>query len=169
LNGTSGSINVVTNAAPHLSVTGPASSFARQPITVTVTALDAANNTSSAEIFDPSTGTVTATGSLSVPRESHTATLLNNGTVLLVAGGSDSAVGNPTPAATTYATAELFNPSTGHFTAAGMMTTQRDFFTASLLGNGKVLAAGGLSNAASFLETADLFDPTSASFAATGI
>ena len=121
----------------------------------------------SAEIFDPSTGTFTATGSLSVARESHTATLLSNGTVL-VAGGSDGTVGNPTPAATAYATAELFNPSTGHFTAAGMMTTQRDFFTASLLGNGKVLATGGINNAGGFLDTADLYDPTSTSFAATG-
>ena len=121
----------------------------------------------SAEIFDPGTGAFTATGSLSVPRESHTATLLNNGTVL-VAGGSVGVVGNPTPAPTVYATAELFNPSTGHFTAAGMMTTQRVFFTASLLGNGRVLATGGISNAGAFLQTADLYDPASTSFAATG-
>lgn len=121
----------------------------------------------SAEIFDPNTGAFTATGSLSVPRESHTATLLSNGTVL-VAGGSQGAVGNPTPAPTVYATAELFNPSTGHFTAAGMMATQRVFFTASLLGNGKVLATGGTNNAGALLGTADLYDPASTSFAATG-
>jgi WD40 repeat protein len=120
----------------------------------------------SAEIFDPATGTFTATGSLSVARESHTATLLNDGRVL-VAGGSDGTLGNPTPAATVYATAELFDPTKGTFTAAGMMTSGRDFFTASLLGSGKVLAAGG-ANVAGFLATADLFDPTSTSFAATG-
>jgi hypothetical protein len=120
----------------------------------------------SAEIFDPSTGTFTATGSLSVARESHTATLLNDGRVL-VAGGSDGTVGNPTPAATIYATAELFDPTKGTFTAAGMMTSGRDFFTASLLSSGKVLAAGGTASGGS-LTTADLFDPTSTSFAATG-
>src|SRR5579859_2730073 len=119
----------------------------------------------SAEIFDPGTGTFAATGSLSVPRESHTSTLLNDGRVL-VAGGSDGAAGNTTPPATLYATAELFDPAKGTFTAAGMMTAARDFFTTSLLGSGKVLAAGGAS-AAGFLATADLFDPTSASFTAT--
>lgn len=121
----------------------------------------------SAEIFDPGTGVFTKTGNMTVPRESHTATLLDSGKVL-IAGGSAGTLGNSSPAATLYATSETFDPSTGTFTAAGTMTTQRDFFTASLLGNGKVLAAGGLSNAADFLETADLFDPTSASFAATG-
>jgi hypothetical protein len=119
----------------------------------------------SAEIFDPSTGTFTATGSLSAAREAHTATLLNDGRVL-VAGGSNGAVGNTTPVATAYATAELFDPTTGHFTAAGMMTAERVFFTASLLGSGKVLAAGGAGSTAS-LTSADLFDPTSTSFAAT--
>ena len=120
----------------------------------------------SAEIFDPTTGTFTATGSLSEPRESHTATLLNDGRVL-VAGGSDGVLGNPTPAVTTNATAELFNPTTGQFTAAGMMTAGRVYFTANLLGSGKVLAAGG-ADTSGFLATADLYDPTSTSFAATG-
>jgi hypothetical protein len=120
----------------------------------------------SAEIFDPGTGTFTGTGSLSVARESHTATLLNDGRVL-VAGGSDGTLGNPTPAATVYATAELFDPTKGTFTAAGMMTSGRDFFTANLLGSGKVLVTGG-ANSAGFLATADLFDPTSTSFASTG-
>jgi len=122
----------------------------------------------SAEIYDPSKGTFTATGSMSVPRESHTATLLGDGSGrVLIAGGSDGAVGNSTPAATIYATAELFDPSKGTFSAAGMMTAERDFFTATLLSTGKVLAAGGASSSGT-LNTADLFDPTSTNFTATG-
>ena len=121
----------------------------------------------SAEIFDPGTGKFTATaGSMTVPRESHTATLLSSGKVL-IAGGSDGTLGNSSPAAITYATSETFDPSTGMFTAAGMMTTQRDYQTANLLSGGKVLVAGGEGNAGT--ETsADLFDPASGSFAATG-
>jgi hypothetical protein len=122
----------------------------------------------SAEIFDPATGTFTATsGSMTAARENHTATLLSDGKVLIT-GGSDGAVGNDSPSASVYASAEVFDPSTGRFTAAGMMTSARDFHTASLLSNGKVLIAGGIANTATFLSTAELFDPASASFAATG-
>jgi hypothetical protein len=119
----------------------------------------------SAETFDSSTGTFTATGSMTVPRESHTATLLSSGKVLLT-GGSDGILGY-TPTTTLYASSETFDPSTGQFTAAGMMTTQRLWQTASLLTSGKVLVAGGDSTSQTNA-TADLFDPASGSFAATG-
>jgi hypothetical protein len=125
----------------------------------------------SAEIFDPGTGTFTKTGNMTVPRESHTATLFTSGPdagMVLITGGSNGALGNPTPAATLYATSEIFDPSKGTFAASGMMTTQRDLQTANLLGSGKVLVAGGESSA-NTVASADLFDPTGGTFATTGV
>jgi hypothetical protein len=124
----------------------------------------------SAELFDPGAGTFTKTGSMTVPRESHTATLFSSGPdagKVLITGGSNGTLGNPTPAAILYATSEIFDPSQGTFTASGMMTTQRDLQTANLLGSGKVLVAGGESMT-NTQASVDLFDPAAGAFAATG-
>jgi len=67
------------------------------------------------------------------PRIDHTATLRANGEVR-VAGGVSS---------TYTATAELYNPLTGQWTATGSMTVPRPFAAAALLHNGQVLIAGG--------------------------
>src|SRR5205809_751006 len=70
------------------------------------------------------TGTWTATGSMHDARESHTATLLKDGRVL-VAGGQGSGY---------LASAEIYDPATGTWTATGSMHDARGgFHTATLL------------------------------------
>jgi hypothetical protein len=108
---------------------------------------------SSAEVYDPGLGTFVTTGSMSVSRVFHTATLLANGKVL-VSGGHD-------------ASAELYDPTSGAFTVTASMSVGRNSHTATLLTNGKVLIVGG-QNVSGMLASAELYDPNSATFVATG-
>ena len=103
------------------------------------------------------------TGSLNTARYQFTATLLNNGMVLM-AGGSNS---------TGYlASAELYNPATRAFTTSGNLNTQRSDHTATLLNNGMVLIAGGYNvvgnPSGNVLASAELYDPATGTFTSTG-
>jgi N-acetylneuraminic acid mutarotase len=113
-----------------------------------------------AEVYDPTSGTWTATGSLTTARSGHTATLLPSGKVL-VASGIDSH-------SSSLASAELYDPQIGAWTPTANFSTVRFFPTATLLPTGKVLAVGGLDGSGRSLASAELFDPSSESWAATG-
>lgn len=121
----------------------------------------------SAELYDPASGTWTATGSLITGRYRHSATLLADGTVL-VAGGevnTSASVG----ARCCLASAELYDPNTGTWTATGSMIEARADFTATLLLDGTVLVAGGDSALVDGkVPGAELYHPTTRSWTATG-
>jgi hypothetical protein len=117
-----------------------------------------------AELFDPATGLFTQTsGTLVVGgRWGCTATLLNDGTVLIAGGRDDENVFEGLP----LNDAELFNPTTGTFTATGAMNQFRYDHTATLLESGQVLVAGGFNG--NPVPDAELFDPSTGSFSRTG-
>ena len=102
-----------------------------------------------------------ATGSLNRPRLDHTATLLQNGMVLVAAGHISSVV--------ISASAELYNPVSGTWIATGSLKTGRYYHTATLLSNGMVLVAGGYTGPVSRqLASAELYDPASGTWTTTG-
>ena len=103
------------------------------------------------------TGVITINGTMTNARYGHTATLLNDGRVLIAGGWNGSA---PT------ATADLFDPTTGTFTATGSMNAPRNLHTATLLNDGTVLIAGGFGNVS--LASAEVYDPASGKFSLVG-
>jgi hypothetical protein len=94
----------------------------------------------SAEIYDPGSGNFTATNPMTGFRSVHSATLLNNGQVLIAGGSGFFYLGGQSDS---LSSAELFDPTTGNFTAAADMTALRESHTATLLPNGQVLIVGG--------------------------
>jgi hypothetical protein len=126
---------------------------------------------SQAELYDPSTGTFSFTASSNLARHGHAATLLRNGKVLITGGDNWFDGGG-----TSFAVAELYDPSSGTFSAPIPMLGARAGHTATLLKTGKVLITGGyfegccgLSYGEYAVQTInELFDPATATFSPTG-
>jgi hypothetical protein len=91
------------------------------------------------------------TGSLKYARQWHSATLLQNGMVL-VAGGEGTNGVFP-------AEGELYNPSTGTWGAGRSLAHPRIFHSANLLSDGQVLVAGGQSPSVVGINSVEIFNP----------
>jgi len=103
----------------------------------------------SSELYDPATGTWANTRRLNNRRDSHTATLLADGMVL-VAGGADRTG--------IIASAEIYDPALEDWMLTGSLNTARYYHTGTLLPSGKVLVAGGADNS-TLLASAELYEP----------
>jgi hypothetical protein len=111
-----------------------------------------------AELYDPKTNAFNDTGSMGSGRVLDTGTLLPDGKVLIAGGRTNGASGK------VLASAVLYDPSTGIFSATGPMTTVRSGQAATILADpttgkpiGKVLLVGGQNNS-NYLRSAELFE-----------
>ena len=123
-------------------------------------------------IYDPVRREVTATGSMNVARAGATAVPLADGRVLVL-GGYEVKSGATEGS---VAVAEIFDPTTGRFTAVDPVLTGRDpchcgvrfrvlvRMHATLMGDGRVFIAGGSQAGVAGTSFADIFDPGSGSF-----
>jgi hypothetical protein len=103
------------------------------------------------------------TGSMISPHQFHTATLLPNGTVLVV-GGYGYTNGIPVSQGS-----EIYDPVTSTWAGAGGLFPTPAEHTATLLPNGTVLVAGGRDDVTGFaLANAQIYDPVANSWTATG-
>ena len=110
------------------------------------------------------------TGDLLQARRSHTATLLLDGSVLIVGGNSLGHFENEV--LPSLASAELYTPATGAFTSTGSLTNGRSSHTATLLSDGRILITGGetvdAEGVATAYTSAELYDPSTGLFTETG-
>ena len=121
----------------------------------------------SAELYDPATRTFAPTGSMITPRQNHSATLMADGRVLIAGGISGFTVVDGVGSNIPILTAEIYDPSTGVFTATGNLIstagTVGTYFpgdVTTLLPDGRVLVAAA--------NNAEIYDPHSGTFTLTG-
>ncbi|MBL8768597.1 MAG: hypothetical protein JNL94_14570 [Planctomycetes bacterium] len=121
----------------------------------------------SVDLYDPATQTFSPMPPMLAPRVSHTATMLNDGRVLLTGGADAFPVGEP------VASAEIYHPVTGVSVPVGTLAVARGLHQANRLPDGRVLITGGTSSFMNALDiitkahrTTEIFNPATNTFTA---
>ena len=118
----------------------------------------------SAEVLDAGLTAFRSTDSLSTARSSHGGALLPDGRVIVIGGNTRGDTG------TVLASSELYDPTTGTWSAGPDMSTPRHKLAVVALADGRVLVLGGSNQQDAFGQhrSAEIYDPGTVSFARTG-
>jgi hypothetical protein len=154
----------IAKAAPStLSPSSPPMTVARASATATllpngkVLIAGGVGGSTSIELYDPATNTLSAGPPMGQARYDATATLLPNGKVLIAGGNDGSNASNTT---------EFYNIATKSFAPGPSMVAARFGAVAALLPNGKILLAGGVTTPPGALTSTEIYDPLANSFSA---
>ena len=98
----------------------------------------------SVDLYEPLTGSVSRTGSMTTRRSRPTATVLADGRVLVTGGRTEAGTASP----------EIYDPLSGTWSRAGQMAAPRLLHTMTVLSDGRVLVVGGGGNAT------EIYDPS---------
>lgn len=123
------------------------------------------STTATAEIYNPTSRTWSLTGNMLTGRAYFGAVMLPGGKILAVGGCTTF---NINGCANVTAKAEIYDPSTGKWSATGPMTVARGALTVTMLPNGKVLAAAGQNAAGDALASSELYNPATGKWTLTG-
>jgi hypothetical protein len=120
---------------------------------------------SSVEVYDPKTGVFTPVGLMNESRADFTATLLADGSVLMVGGADPGGSGGPV-----LASSEIKVPGSAKIVAGPTMAAPRTEHTATLLKDGRVLVAGGwnVESSDASISSAEVYVPKTATFSKVG-
>lgn len=113
----------------------------------------------SVEVYDPASRGFQARAPMTIPRASHTATLLRDGRVLVAGGWSGQ---RATPSA------EVYDVEANQWSPVGDMTEPRCSHIAVPLLDGRVCIMGGGGGRLGDLATAEVFDPATSTFSSMG-
>jgi N-acetylneuraminic acid mutarotase len=124
-------------------------------------AADCMHILAAAQVYDSAADTWTPVAPLATARLSHTATLLQDGTVLVVGGQARPGIGGE------IGTAERYDPRANRWSPAGRLAVSRAYHTATLLRDGRVLVVGGEAGDR-LTATAEVYDPRANAWSAAG-
>src|ERR1051325_1813178 len=102
----------------------------------------------------PSSAQIIGTAQLNIERRGHTATLLDDGKVLIVGGDNQSGM---------ISQAEIFDPTSQSVVLSAASITARTDHTATKLSDGRVIVIGGQGQNGSLTST-EIYDPITAAF-----